>query len=188
MTQHAQEISNVRWYTPGAVEDSSSMWADSMATEGWALYAEELMAEPAGDRQYGFYTASEYLYQLQAQLLRAARIRIDVGLHTRRMSFDEAVDYFASQVSFFPNACERASRDPAAKAVCDAADRAVYRYSKWPTQAITYNLGKNAIVNLREQYRSRRGADYNAREFHERFMKMGTIPTGFFAETFLTGL
>jgi uncharacterized protein (DUF885 family) len=72
--------------------------------------------------------------------------------------------------------------------VCDAADRAVYRYSKWPTQAITYNLGKNAIVNLREQYRSRRGADYNAREFHERFMKMGTIPTGFFAETFLTGL
>jgi uncharacterized protein (DUF885 family) len=188
MTQHAQEISNVRWYTPGAVEDSSSMWADSMATEGWALYSEELMAEPVGDRQYGFYTASEYLYQLQAQLLRAARIRIDVGLHTGRMSFDQAVDYFTSQVSFFPNACERASRDPAAKAVCDAADRAIYRYSKWPTQAITYNLGKNAIVNLREQYRSRRGADYSAREFHERFMKMGTIPAGFFAETFLAGL
>jgi uncharacterized protein (DUF885 family) len=190
MTQHASEISNVRWYTPGAVEDSSSMWADSMATEGWGLYAEELMAEPVGDRQYGFYTASEYLYELQGQLLRAARVRLDVGLHTKRMTYEEAVDYYTEHVNFFPKACERASRgtDPAAKVVCDAADRAIYRYSKWPTQAITYNLGKNAIVNLRESYRSRRGADYSAREFHERFMKMGTIPAGFFSEMFLTGL
>jgi uncharacterized protein (DUF885 family) len=188
MTQHASEISNVRWYTPGAVEDSSSMWADSMATEGWGLYSEELMAEPVGDRQYGFYSASEYLYELQGQLLRAARVRLDVGLHTKRMTFAEALDYFTEHVSFFPNACERAAREPAAKAVCDSAERAIYRYSKWPTQAITYNLGKNAIVNLRESYRSRLGADYSAREFHERFMRMGTIPTGFFSDVFLTGL
>jgi uncharacterized protein (DUF885 family) len=187
MTQHASEISNVRWLTPGSVEDSSSMWADSMATEGWGLYAEEMMAEPVGERPYGFYTAGEYLYELQGQLLRAARVRLDVGLHTKRMTFAEAVDYYTEYVSFFPNACERAQRDPAAKAVCDAADRAIYRYSKWPTQAITYNLGKNAIINLRESYRSRRGANYSAREFHERFMKMGTIPTGFFSEVFLTG-
>jgi uncharacterized protein (DUF885 family) len=188
MTQHASEISNVRWYTPGAVEDSSSMWADSMATEGWALYAEDLMAEPVGDRQFGFYTAPEYLYALQGQLLRAARVRLDVGLHTKRMTYDQALDYFTETVSFYPNACERASRDPSAKAVCDAAERAIYRYSKWPTQAVTYNLGKNAIVNLREAYRSRRGADYSEREFHERFMKMGTIPTGYFSEIFLAGL
>ena len=187
MTQHAAEISNVRWLTPGAVEDSSAMWADSMATEGWGLYAEELMAEPVGDRQYGFYNAGEYLFELQGQLLRAARIRLDVGLHTRRMTFAEAVDYYTEHVSFFPNACERAPRDAAAKAVCDGAERAIYRYSKWPTQAITYNLGKNAIINLRESYRSRRGADYSAREFHERFMKMGTIPAGFFSEVFLAG-
>jgi uncharacterized protein (DUF885 family) len=185
MTQHASEISNIRWFTPGAVEDSSSMWADSMATEGWGLYAEELMAEPAPERQYGFYTPAEYLYELQGQLLRAARVRLDVGLHTGRMTFDEAVDYFTEHVNFYPKACERAAREPSAKAVCDGAMRAIYRYSKWPTQAITYNLGKTAIVALRETYRSRRGSADSPREFHERFMRMGTIPAGFFRDVFL---
>ena len=185
MTQHASEISNIRWLTPGAVEDSSSMWSDSMATEGWGLYAEELMAEPTADRQYGFYSAGEYLYELQGQLLRAARVRIDVGVHTGRMTFDEAMNYFTEHVNFYPGACARAASDPAAKAVCDGAMRAIYRYSKWPTQAITYNLGKNAIAALRESYRSRRGAAYSAREFHERFMRMGTIPPGYFRDAFL---
>jgi uncharacterized protein (DUF885 family) len=187
MTEHASEISNIRWLTPGAVEDSSSMWSDSMATEGWGLYAEELMAEPAPERPSGFYSAPEHLYELQGQLLRAARVRIDVGLHTGRMSYDAAVDYFNANVNFYPNACERASREAAAKAVCDGAQRAIYRYSKWPTQAITYNLGKNAIIALREQYRSRKGVEYSQREFHERFMRMGTIPVGFFSEIFLSG-
>lgn len=187
MTQHASEISNVRWLTPGAVEDSSSMWSDSMATEGWGLYAEELMAEPAPDQQHGFYSSAEYLYQLQGQLLRAARVRIDVGLHTKRMTFDEAVNYYTERVDFFPGACARATRDPAAKAVCDGAQRAIYRYSKWPTQAITYNLGKNAIIGLREAYSSRKGSAYSQREFHERFMRMGTVPVGFFREVFLGG-
>ena len=71
MTEHAREISNIRWLTPGAVEDSSSMWEDSMAAEGWALYSEELMAEPAAGRPHGFYSAAEHLYELQGQLLRA---------------------------------------------------------------------------------------------------------------------
>lgn len=187
MTQHANEISNIRWLTPGAVEDSSSMWSDSMATEGWALYAEELMATPAPDRPNGFYNAGEYLFALQGQLLRAARVRIDVGLHTGRMSFDEAMNYFTERVNFYPGACARAATDPAAKAVCDGANRAIYRYSKWPTQAITYNLGKNAIVALREAYRSQTGGAFSAREFHERFMRMGTIPSGFFRDVLLSG-
>jgi uncharacterized protein (DUF885 family) len=63
--------------------------------------------------------------------------------------------------------------------------RAIYRYSKWPTQAITYNLGKNAIADLREGYRGRKGAAYTQREFHERFMRMGTIPVGFFRDVFV---
>lgn len=158
-----------------------------MASEGWGLYAEELMAEPVPGRPHGFYSPAEYLYELQGQLLRAARVRIDVGLHTKRMTFDEAMKYFTDNVDFFPDACQRADRDPAARASCDSAMRAIYRYSKWPTQAITYNLGKNAIRDLREAYRSRKGSTYSAREFHERFMKMGTIPTGFFRDTFLTG-
>ncbi|MFL5384782.1 MAG: DUF885 domain-containing protein [Longimicrobiaceae bacterium] len=185
MTQHASEISNIRWLTPGAVEDSSSMWEDSMAAEGWALYAEELMSEAAPGRPYGFYTAGEYLYELQGQLLRAVRIVVDVGMHTGRMSFDQAVDYFTANVSFYPNACARAASDPTAKAICDGAQRALYRYSKWPTQAITYNLGKTAIQELRDAYRQARGAQYSAKEFHERLMRMGTIPANYFREQFL---
>ena len=151
-----------------------------MAMEGWGLYAEELMAEPAPGAPYGFYSPAEYMWELQGQLHRAARVRIDVGLHTGRMSFDEAIDYYTEKVNFFPGACAKASSDADAKAVCDNAARQIYRYSKWPTQALTYNLGKTAIVDLREAYRSRKGAAYSAREFHERFMRQGTIPPGFF--------
>jgi uncharacterized protein (DUF885 family) len=185
MTAHGAQISNVRWLTPGGVEDSSSMWSDSMATEGWGLYSEELMAEPTSDAPTGFYSAPEYLYMLQAQLLRAARVHIDVGLHTGRLGFDDASQYFTRHVSFFPDACSAASQNDAARAVCDSATRAIYRYSKWPTQAITYNLGKNAIVDLRDAYRRRRGTNYSAREFHERFMRMGPIPAGFFRQALL---
>ncbi len=105
MTQHADQISNIRWLTPGAVEDSSSMWSDSLAAEGWGLYAEELMAEPVAGRPYGFYSAPEYLYELQGQMTRAVRVRVDVGIHTGRMTFDEARDYYVEHVEFYPGAC-----------------------------------------------------------------------------------
>jgi uncharacterized protein (DUF885 family) len=185
MTQHAAEISNIRWLTPGAVEDSSSMWEDSMAAEGWGLYSEELMAEPATGRPYGFYSPAEYLYELQGQLLRAVRIRVDVGIHTGRMTFDQAVDYFTEHVSFYPNACAKAATDADARAICENARKAIYRYSKWPTQAITYNLGKNAIVDLREAYKAKKGPQYSAKEFHQHFMRMGTVPVGYFREFIL---
>ncbi|HVH13802.1 MAG TPA: DUF885 family protein, partial [Longimicrobium sp.] len=135
---------------------------------------------------YGFYTPGEYMYELQGQLLRAVRIVVDVGIHTGRMTFDEAVDYFTANVSFFPGACARAATDDAARAVCEGAQRAMYRYSKWPTQAITYNLGKNAILELREAYRQRRGSAYTAKDFHERLMRMGTIPVGYIRTYFLS--
>ena len=156
-----------------------------MAAEGWGLYAEELMSEPTPERPYGFYTAGEYMYELQGQLLRAARIVVDVGMHTGRMTFDQAVDYFTANVSFFPNACARAATDATAKAICDGAQRAIYRYSKWPTQAITYNLGKTAIQSLRDAYRQAKGSAYSAKEFHERLMRMGTIPAPYFRDYFL---
>jgi uncharacterized protein (DUF885 family) len=185
MTEHAREISNIRWLTPGAVEDSSSMWEDSMAAEGWALYSEELMAEPVPGRPHGFYTAAEHLYELQGQLLRAVRVRVDVGIHTGRMSYDDAVDYFTEHVAFRPGACRDAATDPTARAVCDQASRAIYRYSKWPTQAITYNLGKNEIRALRDAVEAREGDRFSAKAFHERLMRMGTIPAGYFRSTFL---
>jgi uncharacterized protein (DUF885 family) len=100
------------------------------------------------------------------------------------MTFDEARDYFAEHVYFYPRAC--ASRDPDARATCQIADRAIYRYSKWPTQAITYNLGKNAILSLREADKAKRGSAYSPKTFHERLMGMGTIPVGYFRDWFLS--
>lgn len=187
MNLHADSISNIRWLTPGAVEDSSSMWADSMASEGWGLYSEELMAEPTPNHKYGFYSAGEYLYELQGQLLRAVRIRVDVGMHTGRMTFDQAIDYFTEHVDFVPNARANAAGDPTVRAVADNALRAIYRYSKWPTQAITYNLGKNAIIELREACKAATGAGFSEKKFHERFMGMGTVPVTYFRDSFLAG-
>ena len=185
MTEHKDEISNIRWLTPGAVEDSSAMWSDSMATEGWGLYSEELMSEPVPNHRYGFYSPAEYLYELQGQLLRAVRIRVDVGMHTGRMTFDDAIDYFTEHVLFTPGARLRAGIDPAAKAAFDSASRAIYRYSKWPTQAITYNLGKNAIIELRDACKTRMGSSFSAKKFHERFMSQGQIPVAFIRDSFL---
>ena len=88
MTKYRDLISPVRWLTPGAVEDSSSMWEDSLSAEGWGLYAEALMAEPQADAPNGFYTPEEHLYQLQGQLYRDLRVRIDTGLHTGRLTYD----------------------------------------------------------------------------------------------------
>ena len=185
MTEHKDQISNIRWLTPGAVEDSSSMWSDSMAAEGWGLYSEELMSEPVAGHKYGFYSPGEYLYELQGQLLRAVRIRVDVGIHTSRMTFDDAIDYFTEHVLFTPGARVRAATDSAAKAAFDSASRAIYRYSKWPTQAITYNLGKNAIIELREACKAKAGESFSEKKFHERFMSQGQIPVAYVRDSFL---
>ena len=160
------------------------MWSDSMATEGWGLYSEELMAEPVPDHKYGFYSGGEYLYELEGQLLRAVRIRVDVGLHTGRMNYDGAIDYYTEHLLFMPGA-RFAIGDPAAKAALDSASRAIYRYSKWPTQAITYNLGKNAIIELREACKAKMGASFSEKKFHERFMSQGQIPVAFIRDGFL---
>jgi uncharacterized protein (DUF885 family) len=180
MTVHRDAISPVRWLTPGEVEGSSSMWEDSMAAEGWALYAESLMAEPQPGAPDGFYTPEERLYQLQGQLYRDLRVRIDTGLHTNRLAFDDAVDLFSTVVDFLPGSCADKAKSPAKKASCDAAWRAIFRYSKWPTQAITYHLGKARILDLRARAETLVPGPAGRKRFHELFMQQGTIPPGFF--------
>jgi uncharacterized protein (DUF885 family) len=187
MTQNRQTISGVRWLTPGAVEDSSSMWEDSMAAEGWGLYAESLMAEPQPGYPNGFYTPEEHLYQLQGLLYRDLRVRIDTGLHTGRMTYDDAVDLFSQIVDFLPGSCKDASAasNPAKRASCGSAERAIFRYSKWPTQAITYRLGKDEILALRADAAKLVGDKFSPKAFHLLFMKQGTIPAGYFRQELL---
>jgi uncharacterized protein (DUF885 family) len=185
MTQHRDGIASVRWLTPGAVEDSSSMWQDSMAAEGWGLYAEALMAEPQPGFPNGFYSPEERLYQLKGKLYRDLRVRIDTGIHTGRMTYDEAVDLFSQTVDFQPGSCRDASLSAGKEASCKTAEAAIFRYSKWPTQAITYRLGKDQIFALRKDAAQIAGERFSPKDFHILFMKQGTIPVGYFREELL---
>jgi uncharacterized protein (DUF885 family) len=190
MTQYRDQIAGVRWLTPGAVEDSSSMWEDSMAAEGWALYAEALMAEPQPGAPQGAYTPEERLYQLQGKLYRDLRVRVDTGIHSGRMSYDDAVDLFSQVVDFLPGSCRDASATAKddKRASCKSAEGAIFRYSKWPTQAITYRLGKDQIYALREEAAKLLGDRFSAKTFHLLFMRQGTIPAGYFRAELLREL
>jgi uncharacterized protein (DUF885 family) len=190
MTQFRDSISPVRWLTPGSVEDSSSMWEDSMAAEGWALYSEALMAEPQPGAPNGFYSPEERLYQLQGKLYRDLRVRVDIGIHTGRISYDEAVDLFSEIVDFLPGSCagKGAPGADTKRASCQSAERAIFRYSKWPTQAITYRLGKDEIFALRKEAAALLGDRFSSKNFHLLFMKQGTIPVGYFRRELLREL
>jgi uncharacterized protein (DUF885 family) len=190
MTQFRDVISPVRWLTPGAIEDSSSMWQDSMAAEGWGLYAEALMAEPQPGFPQGFYTPEERLYQLQGKLYRDLRVRIDTGIHTSRLSYDDAVTLYSTVVDFLPGDCQdpQALKNDAKRESCGSAERAIFRYSKWPTQAITYRLGKEQIFALRAEAAKLVGSKFSAKQFHLLFIKQGTIPAGLFREELLREL
>jgi uncharacterized protein (DUF885 family) len=188
MQQNRDQIAGVRWLTPGAVEDSSSMWEDSMAAEGWALYSEALMAEPQPGAPDGFYTPEQKLYMLQGKLYRDLRVRVDTGIHTGRMSYDDAVDLFSQVRDFQPGSCGDAGLSEAKRASCDSSERAIFRYSKWPTQAITYRLGKDQIFALRKEAADLVGPSFSAKAFHVLFMKQGTIPSGYFHDELLNQL
>jgi uncharacterized protein (DUF885 family) len=189
-TKYRDDIAPVRWLTPGAVEDSSSMWEDSMASEGWALYSEALMAEPQPGAPNGFYTPEERLYQLQGKLYRDLRVRVDTGIHTGRLSYDDAVDLFSQVVNFLPGSCRDAAAvaNDAKRASCTSSEAALFRYSKWPTQAITYRLGKDEILALRSEAAQRLGNRFSTKRFHEMFIRQGAIPAGYFAEELLRQL
>ncbi|MDQ3917216.1 MAG: DUF885 domain-containing protein [Acidobacteriota bacterium] len=188
MTQYRDQIAGVRWLTPGSVEDSSAMWEDSLAAEGWAHYAEALVGEPQTGAPEGFYTPEEKLYQLQGQLYRDLRVRIDTGLHTGRLSFDDAVDLFSQVVDFQPGKCSDSNLSDSKRASCKGAQAAIFRYSKWPTQAITYHLGKDQIYALRSEAARQLGDKFSPKEFHLLFMRQGTIPSGYFRDELLREL
>ncbi len=190
MTQYREGISPIRWLTPGAVEDSSSMWQDSMAAEGWALYSEALLAEPQSSAPHGFYTPEEHLYQLRGKLYRDLRVRIDTGIHTGQLKFDEAVTLFSNVVDFLPGSCQdaKALHVETKRASCTSAGSAVTRYSRWPTQAITYRLGKEEILALRKRAQDKLGDKFSAKQFHVEFMKQGTIPAGYFGDELINAL
>lgn len=124
-------------------------------SEGWALYAEDLM------RRAGFYRETDALLtQLRMRLWRTARVIVDPSLHTGRMTDQEAVDFLVDEVGLEP-ADARAE---------------VNRYTTWPTQAPSYVVGWVEIERIRAEIEAVRGADFDEREFHERLLTVGSLP------------
>ena len=146
------------------------------------------MAEPQPGAPEGFYTPEERLYQLKGKLYRDLRVRIDTGIHTGKMTYDEAVDLFSEVVDFQPGKCAEASKTDTKRASCEGSERAIFRYSKWPTQAITYRLGKDQIFALRAEAAKLLGDKFSPKEFHLLFMRQGTIPAGYFREELLRAI
>ena len=136
----------------------------SVFAEGWALYCEELMYDQ------GFYTDPRVrLMQLKDQLWRAARVLIDVGLHTRGWSYEQAVGFLTEKAKL-----ERTN-----------AEREVKRYCATPTQPMSYLVGKTQIMDLRREYEKARGNSFTLKEFHNQLLSFGTIPVALIKEGLL---
>jgi uncharacterized protein (DUF885 family) len=103
------------------------------------------------------------------------------------LPYDDAVDLFSQVVDFEPGKCSdaAATSKPSKRASCTGAEKAIFRYTKWPTQAITYRLGKEQILDLRKQAQQIAGNNFQLKTFHLLFMKQGTIPAGYFKDELL---
>jgi uncharacterized protein (DUF885 family) len=129
---------------------------DGVFIEGWALYTEEMLMRTG---LYPENSASQGQV-LRLSRYRAARIGVDVNLHTGRWSFDEAVKYFMEAGGLDREAAE----GEAAGAASD------------PTQKITYMVGKWQIMRLLGRYRDRKGDAFRLGEFHDDLLKNGSLP------------
>jgi uncharacterized protein (DUF885 family) len=129
---------------------------DGILIEGWALYGEEMLMRT------GFYPNNS---PAQGQILRlsryrAARIGVDVNLHTGKWTFDQAVNYFMEAGGLDREAATGEAAGAAAS----------------PTQKITYMVGKYQIMRLLGRYRDKQGANYRLGQFHDDLIKNGSLP------------
>jgi hypothetical protein len=130
------------------------LWSP-VTVEGWALYAEQLMAES------GYYRSEETrLFQLVTLLWRAIRIVLDVGLHTRGMTPSAATNYLVEHLPI-----ERRN-----------AEAEVRRYCAMPTYQLCYAVGLREVSSLRDAYRERHGSEFSLKRFHTELMKYGGLP------------
>ena len=126
-----------------------------LTVEGWALYCEEMMADQ------GFYSSEEeHLFQRVHLLWRAVRILLDVGLHTRGMTFEQAVDQLVDLLHL-----DRAN-----------AEAEVRRYCAEPAYPLCYAVGRRELLRLREDYRAARGGDFTLPGFHASILQYGGLP------------
>jgi uncharacterized protein (DUF885 family) len=124
-------------------------------SEGWGLFTEEMMFEE------GFLKGDDVrLTQLRNRLWRAARVILDVSLHTGGMTFEEAVDFLSEKVRF-----ERY-----------AAELEVGMYTVHPTYVLGYLVGMQEIAAIRADWVEEFGEPSPPSEFYDRLLRIGSLP------------
>ncbi len=124
--------------------------------EGWALYSEQVAYE------MGMYDNDPWgnLGRLQAEIYRAGRLVVDTGLHHKRWSHQQAVEYFHQATG---------------TAMSDVKS-AIDRYIAWPGQALGYKLGMLKILELRKWAKTQLGDDFEIKAFHDLVLLPGARP------------
>ena len=130
--------------------------SDGIFVEGWALYTEEMLMRTG---LYPLNSASQGQV-LRLARYRAARIGVDVNLHTGRWTFEQAVKYFMEAGGLDHEAAEGEAAGAAAS----------------PTQKIYYMTGKWQIMRLLGKYRDQKGKDFRLGQFHDDLIKNGSLP------------
>ena len=123
--------------------------------EGWALYSERLSLELGMAK-----SLYDELGVLQSELFRAVRLVVDTGLHYKRWTREEAMDYMKKTTGMSD-----------AEVVSE-----IERYIVWPGQACSYKVGMLKILELREKALSEMGDDFDIRDFHSAVLDNGEPP------------
>lgn len=123
--------------------------------EGWALYAERVAWE-LGFEQDPY----DNIGRLQAELFRAVRLVVDTGIHAKRWSREEAIDYMLANTGM-------AESDVVSE---------IERYIVMPGQATAYKVGMMEILRLREEAREALGDKFDIRDFHDVVLRNGSVP------------
>lgn len=124
-------------------------------SEGWGLYTELI------PKEIGCY-ADPYsdFGRLSMELWRAARLVVDTGIHTKRWTRQQAIDYLMENTPNPQGDCRKA----------------IERYIVMPGQAAAYKIGMIKILELRESARQRLGERFDLREFHDVILRDGPMP------------
>ncbi len=133
-----------------------SLLAFNAYSEGWALYAEQLAAE------LGVYDGDPVgrLGYLQSIAFRACRLVVDTGLHAKRWTREQAIEWFAS------------TNGSGIGEVTSEVDR----YCAWPGQACGYKVGHSEINRLRAKAQQALDAKFDLRQFNDAVVKTGGVP------------
>ncbi|HEY4151385.1 MAG TPA: DUF885 domain-containing protein [Chitinophagaceae bacterium] len=123
--------------------------------EGWALYCESLGSE------LGLYTNPyQHMGALGDEIHRAIRLVVDVAIHSKGMTREQAIDYMMAN--------EPISREGAVAEI--------ERYMALPGQALSYKIGALKIRELRDKYTKQLGARFSIGEFHKQVLNSGCLP------------